>query len=643
MEDTVNNKLSASEELEAVQECYIPEDSLHKHIQRQSAILQHCLAGASEITPSLSEIGAAFEKALFAPNLPPGKTEQGTMEKEPKLNFYPTFMLPETLATYHIFFQNLKVPLSIRANRPGANRDLYLKTGASLPDFPTVEEVSKIYEGLGQEQVADHTVEKSDTVLVELRGDNPRLAVAKRQTTLTHAAYPAITLPPQVMSCILENLVIKSGSEQSQEGGVPVVSDELLAKWLAVSSENRDRLETKRKAMMGVTMVSLTLECMHRFFTAPTMIKKLAENLHYMFRHGYVEQACETSNVELTTIVSYLGMLHENRLGQSVLHKTLSGEARMDYVRDTIYLYLVYTWQSAMGVWKQCLEETNLKELAKILQKDKKALWLSEMEKVLAENLANVVFPEKLLSALQNALPDFTSQSMMQNFRSFILERSGILPALSTLLPSDFVPLKYKECPPPMWSYTYLLRLANYLMYFCDLAEDHSSSDGVLSHYCRCNLCTPHRCIATNPALANEMQLIGAFEMQGPNSQPFKLTPGLWTTAYLKKFEEADFFPRSISYYEDRGKANVEPTACVITQPAIVAQLQTIKKAREQFLLTKGHGVYLDPQTGEELNTGRPTVDCTAKHGRKSGQHKRSKRVDRKPPSAGTREPLGSD
>ena len=616
--ETEADKAVSEDETEALKH-YLDSDVLFRHIERQSRILKDSLVDRFEAPTEILDLSRAYEQALFSPSIPPKKQENGTCEPNPRLNFYPTFMLPETLATYHLFFLNHKIPLSCRANRSKADEKLLLSQGDGIPDFPTTDRVTKIFEGLGpDETVASNSLEeKRDSALVELLDDSPRLAVIKRSTALTHFAYPAINLPPKVMSSVMEELIIKKAESltenaDSQEGGLPSVTDAELSKWLGVT--DGAELEDRRKLMMAVVLVTVQLECMRRFFTAPTMIRKLGETLHYTFRHGYVKQACKISNVELPNLVSYMGILHENRLGQHVLHNTLRGEQRRDYMRDTIFLLLVYTWQTAMGVWQQCLESDNVKELSKLLRRKRRALWTGFDERTSASDLADLVFPGRLLDTLQNSLPDFSSQSMMQNFRSFILERSGILPAMCNALPSDFVPIDYRECPPPLWGHCYLFQLANYLMFHSDVAYN-MEGEGLFDCYCRCNLCTPHRCIATNTALLNEVQAIGSFELQRPpnadGSLPptLKLTAGAWTSAYLRKFEEADYRHDIISFYEDQSKPpKAELSACIITQPAILAQLHEIKKEREKFLLKKGHGVYLDPKTGEELNTVEPSV-----------------------------------
>ncbi|AMB43160.1 100K [Bat mastadenovirus WIV12] len=605
---TPNTDVSFDLSKDDISSTYITEDCLIKHIQRQSLILSKAI---TDIPISVAELSYFYELNLFSKNIP-RKLENGTCEPNPNINFYPCFIVPEVLATYHIFFQNYKIPLSCKANRSKADDILMLKKDDTLPTYLTLEEVPKIFEGLGREEViAPKALEEQNSALIELKGDNPRLAVVKRTITVTHFAYPALNLPPKVMNTVMETLLMKTVHPQQKDGEdieVMAVSNEQLAKWLCLSTTDTQKIEEKRKTMMSSILVSVALECMHQFFTDVQVFRKIEENLHYMFRHGYVKQACEISQVELTNIISYMGILHENRLGQSVLHNTLKGEARRDYIRDTIYLYLVYTWQTAMGVWQQCLETENLKFLEKMLEREKKNLWTHFNESTTTVCLAKMIFPEKLCSTLKNGLPDFTSQSMIQNFRNFILERSGILPCISNSFPTDFIPLFYKECPPPLWGHTYLLRLANYFMFHTDIAYD-LTGDGLMSCYCRCNLCSPHRSLIFNNALLNETQTIGTFELQGPPKEDgtvpssLKLTPAVWTSAYLRKFIEEDYHPSKICFFEDQSKKpQKDLTACVITQSNIITQLQEIKKARDEFLVKKGHGIYLDPITGEELN-----------------------------------------
>lgn len=593
---------------------YISDDVLMKHVKRQAAILRDSLEDRWVLTPSVSEISLAYEKLLFAPLKPPAKKDNGTPEPNPRLNFYPTFLVPETLATYHLFFQNQPIPLSCKANRPDCNKTFRLRHGATLPDFPTLEETNKIFEGLGDVPLAANALQNENSKLVELKEDSPRMAVLKRNCALSHFAYPALNLPPKIMKILINELIMKESKPDTDDENGPVVSDEQLSRWLKIS--NNEDIEEKRKIMLAAVMISTLMQSLKRFFTTKFMIKKIGECMHYMFKHGYVKQAEKISNVDLSNIVSYLGVLHENRIGQSILHTTLKGDNRLDYIRDTIFLYLIYTWQTAMGIWQQCLEENNLVELRKILRKGLKEIWTSFDEETTAKLLSDIVFPDKIVTTLQHGLPDLCSQSMIQNFRNFVLERSAILPCFVSALPSDFVPLRFKESPPPLWSYTYLLQLANYIMYHNDLHSE-DEQQGLMECYCRCNLCSPHRCLATNPALLNETQLIGTFEIQGPpkedgsTSGSLKLTAGSWTSAFLKKFEEKDYYPFKINYYEDRSNVSlVEPSACIINQTQILAQLHEIKKAREEFLLKKGRGVYLDPQTGEELGANTSTVNA---------------------------------
>lgn len=612
----------ATDPEEADPEKYLNDNLLCKHLQRQSKIVLDSIQGRLEVPSTVSELSRAYERSLFSPDTPPKRQENGTCEANPKLNFYPTFVVPEALATYHIFFTNQKIPMSCRANRAKADSALALQEGDCLPDYETMDTITKVFEGLGGEDIAENALQNNDSVLVELKADNPRLAVVKRTLTVSHFAYPAIHLPPKVITTMMDTLLCKRaspGADMSQldtEGGQEIVSDAELSKWL--KTDDPETLEKQRKTVMGAVLVSVVMECMQRFFTAPVMVKKIGESLHYTFSQGYVALASKISNVQLTNVVTYMGILHENRLGQNVLHHTLQGEARRDYIRDCVFLMLVHTWQTAMGIWQQCLEVDNLKELAKLLERKKKSLYTSDSQRFMAKDLADIVFPPKLLRAFHEGLPDISSQSMIQNFRSFILERSGILPSATTAMPTDFVPLWFKECPPTLWPYTYLLKLANFFMYHNDLCFE-TSGEGLLEHYCRCNLCTPHRCLATNPAMLNETQLIGTFDIRGPggpdgaeSSSGLKLTAGMWTSAFLRKFESADYHAHKIQFYENQSKPPaVEPSPCVITHTSILAQLQNIKQAREEFLLKKGRGTYLDPHTGEPLNAGDPSVESS--------------------------------
>lgn len=603
---------------EGVNNDYVSEDVLLKHLQRQGIIVAQCLQDRQEIPVSARELSLAYERELFSPTVAPKQQKDGTCPPNPKFNFYPTFTIPETLACYHIFFQNQRVPISCRANRTKTDKIMTLKEGDKLPDYKTTDEVPKIFEGLGSEEIAVHSVEEKDSSLIQLANDNPRLAVAKRNMTITHFAYPVVHLPPKIINTIISCLITKKSEGGTQPEDVdfkeatPIVTDQELKLWLATDDEKI--IENRKKTMLSVALVTTLLECMQRFFTNISVIKKLEETLHYAFKHGYIKLASQISGVDLTNVITCLGILHENRLGQAVLHNGLSGEQKRDYMRDTIFLMLIHTWQTAMGVWQQFLEDNNLKELEKILKRNKRAIWSESCERTMAVRLADLVFPPRVMSALQAGLPDILSQSMMQNFRNFILERSAILPAVCNLLPTDFVPIEFKECPPTLWMYTYLFKLANYLMYHSDVCND-VTGEGLLSAYCRCNLCCPHRCLATNTDLFSETQLINTFDIRGPedggkeSSSGLKLTPGLWTSAFLRKFEEKDYHPYQIKFYENQSKtSNIKPTACVITQNLILAQLQDIKKSREKFLLKKGQGIYLDPQTGEPLNEAEPST-----------------------------------
>lgn len=597
----------SQDEGEVTRDPYLTTDLLLTQLSRQGKLIAESLQGQSAIPLSVRELSLCYERNLFAPKTTPKQQENGTAEANPRLNFYPCFTVPEVLATYHIFFNNCRVPLSCKANRARADAVLQLASGAHIPDYETVESVSKVFEGLGDEEISDSNLEDKHSALVELKADCPRTAVLKRSVSVTHFAYPAVSLPPKVMKTIIHTLITRENPGHTPEeacdplSGTPSISDRQIKRWCKLTGA--EQIEAKRKSMTAVALITLQLEAMRRLFTAPAVIRKIGESLHYAFCRGYVKLASQAANVQLSNLVSYMGVLHENRLGQSSLHTTLQGKARRDYVRDHVFLFLVYTWQTAMGAWQQCMQDKNTKELAALLAKSAKSLWSETEERLAAVGLCDIVFPPMVFKAIAEGLPDLVSQSMMQNFRNFILERSGLLPSMCCALPTDFIPLSFKESPPTLWGYVYLLQLANYFMHLFDLCSE-VEGEGALQCYCRCNLCSPHRCLATNPSLYNEMQLIGSFELQRPDGEGgLKLTGSNWASALLRKFEDKDFHPHVIKFYEDESSpCAVTPTACVINNDAILCELHEIKKARENFLLKKGRGVYLDPETGEELN-----------------------------------------
>lgn len=616
--DLQNPCLASEDEESSLDACgtYLGEDVLLTHLRRQGKILAESLQHRWNVPVTAAELSRTYERNLFCPPHPPNTDSSGVIDKNPRLNFYPCFLLPETLAAYHIFFSNLRIPLSCKANRANADTDLTLRDGAVIPRYETIEEVGRIFEGLGSERVSENALQDNNSALVELHNESPRLAVLKRCVRVSHFAYPALTLPPKIMKTIMACLVSKpcqphlSPDTVTPNEGSSVVSDAELSRWL--DSSNPDTLQQQRKRVTACVIVSLQLEAMERFFTNQTVIRKIGEALHYAFARGYVKLASDTAHVNLGNLVTYMGLLHENRLGQNTLHLTLDGTQQRDYIRDSIFLFLIYTWQTAMGAWQQCLQDANVQCLGDILTRQLQSLWCASSERACAKALCDIAVPKLLFDALITGLPDLASQSLLQNFRNFILERSGLLPAMCCALPTDFVPLYFRESPPTLWPYVYLLQLANFFMHQFDL-KDVTESDGLLAAYCRCNLCSPHRCLATNPALLNESQLIGAFELQyptdsGKSKSALKLTAGAWCSALLRKFHAEDFYPHKIHFYEDHPRANrTDLSACVITDAAILYELQAIKKAREEFLLKKGHGVYLDPDTGEELNVALST------------------------------------
>nr|WRQ19820.1 MAG: 100 kDa protein [unidentified adenovirus] len=589
---------AASDNIQEVQtptvaSSYLHEDSLLTHINRQANIVFKALQNSKDFKLSIEKLSKAYEESVFAQKESPKR--DGTQEKNADLHFYPPFIIPETLASYHLFFINISIPHSCKANQPDANQILTLDSGATFPLLPDLDKDFVIDTTAGSYERDVEVFE--DSALIRMINDNFRLKVLKQMCDLCYFSYPAMDIVPSVMQTVTKVLLQKD--EENKENAV---SAREICKWTGINENDTAAIEERKRCVLKSVLFGCQMLCMEKFFKDKEIIVKLQESLHYMFLHGYVKNLQNVCSVTLSNLISYLGIMHENRLGQATLHHTLESEDKIDYIRDTAYLFLVLTWQTAMGVWKQCMDPNNVKDLELILQQERENLWKIDDVYTMSTKLADLIFPEKLVKALKEALPDFSSQSALQNFRSFILERSGCLPAFSLALPTDFIPISFCRAPPSLWPHTYCLLIANYLVYHGALyikPPKHSMD----FFNCPCNLCSPHRSFVFNDFLKKETDLINAFTLQGPESgKQISLTPAVWGSAYLKKMSKTDFNAFSIKHYNDKDIIKEPLTPCVLTEGEVIDKLTYIKKCREKFLTEKGSGVYIDPDTGDILN-----------------------------------------
>ncbi len=602
-------------------------------LRRQATLLAGALRDArlcQEPTP-LSVEGIQLQLERFVFNPPEGTPSE---HAEARFNFYPPFLTPKAICTYHIFTVTAAIPLSCKANRSGTRElERFLQTDEfrRLPEWsgaaPTVDD------GLGDEVVL-RTELNEGVKLVPLEADNSRLQWSKyRAEHVQFFSYPSLHLPPKISRLLMETLLQPFSDEdlerrqrrrqagesgdEPDEGPAPCLSDEELLEILRVQRPHASPQQLRREAQRRRTTVTtalrycLPLTLMERFFREPSMVKKCQEALHHTLHQGFVQVVREVAKVNLSNYSTFHGVTYNNPLNNCVAAKLLEGEDRRDFTLDTLYLFLVLTWQTAMGMWQQAIDEGALEAYRRALQRALRAVYAQRSVGAVARLLADLLMDgDRLMIELRKAFPNFIAQSQVANFRHFLMERANIPPFAAPLLPSDMVPLRFCSAPQLLWDQVYLLQVAVFLLnhggYLWEPVSEHPSLQEKL--YCPCNLCAPHRMPGDNVALHNEMLAIGTFELRNADGQSFKLTPELWTNAYLDKFVQDDFFPFVVRQLFPLRRAPAlrgERTACVTPSPEILSLIRQIEHAREEFLLTKGKGGYRDPKTGESLTDER--------------------------------------
>lgn len=593
-----------------------------KSMERQAVLIAQSLkdteANETPYPLTVERLQYQFERFVFNPRLSVPQEQ-----REVRYNFYPPFMLPKAICNYHIFALTAPIPPSCKANRSGTEtlrKCWRADTFQLLPKWKTGVEIN---DSLGSEVVPVGELNQ-DTKLVPLRADTCRLQWAKdRGSHLLFFSYPSLHMPPKLSKLLMETLLQPFANEITEPATEPspCVTDEELS--LIVDPDNSLSLQDKLCAMqerrLCITMAvryCVELELMQRVFREPSMVRKVQEVLHHTFHHGYVRVVRETAKANLSNFATFHGVTYSSPLNNCVAASLMEGEDKADYMLDTIYLFLVLTWQTAMGMWHQAIENDTIEAYRKVLEKKRRAIYANGTISEMTDSIVDILLNGDMLgNEMRKALPNFITQSQVSAYRHFLLERANVPPFAAPFLPSDFVSLRFKESQPVHWGHVYLLKTAFYLLRHggylwepnCETEEEQVPSPAV-RNYCPCNLCSPHRMALDNMALHNELLAIGTFEVRNPEGKSFKLTPELWTNLYLDKFESIDFFPFVVCHYQDEPTAfTAELRACVTQSPEILSLIRRIQEAREEFLLTKGKGVYKDPQTGEVLSgdTGR--------------------------------------
>lgn len=567
---------------------------LERHLERQTKILQSIVGkndprSEEEESSPVLDLGYLLEKNLFAPADRVEK-QQGP---DPKLNFYPPFLTPECLALHYPFFLTTSIPRSCKANRTGT--DTYRHFSELSHCLEVIPSPDSWNDALGNVALIQELKENQKLALLEC--DSPRLAWLKSKCgELKNYAYPALAFPPVIQKALFNELIGRTQEPNDLDAKYELAfgDDDLPQETQAEKLKQRETIGAA--ATFGALLLS-----MQRLFTHPTVVKNTQEALHYTFLHGYVRMVHLLTEVNMSEFVTYHGLTHRNRLNNPVQHRQLDGQDRYDYIVDTIYLYLVFSWQTAMDIWGQTIDDETKDNLTERIVKIKPELTQADYSRACAL-ISEAVFPDLLKEALVVNIPDFVNQTQLSNFRLFINNKSNVPSAVCPALPSDFVPLSFDECHPVLWCHVFLLRHAAFLQNhggYADAPDDASVSTAL----CECNLCAPHRMPCYNAPLLNEIMSIGKFGVQGPEDRgQFSLTPQVFANAYMKKFYPEDYHPHAVVLYkDDRSEFKTDLTAAVVRDEKLLALMRESQMRREKNILKRGGGLYLDPQTGEVL------------------------------------------
>lgn len=559
---------------------------LQRHIDRQVNILRQL--GIQD-----RDLGHVLEKALFTPV---DRPEQDS--PDPRLNFYPPFLTPECLALHYPFFMNVPIPMSCRANRCGTDIRARLEKLDEIPTFIPDPMKTQWSDALGNvDLIADL---KDNQKFAHCGQDYSRIKWFKSKAeSMTIFAYPCIALPPSIHKVLVETFIGKTQKPNRMEKYTSAISDRDIEKiW------PKKQVRYAREVLNVAIGQQVLLRCMTRFFDNPKTIKNIHDSLHYMFNHGFVRIIRLLTDVDLSEFVTYHGITHRNRLNNSSLHRQLEGHDKSDYILDTIYLFLVFLWQTAMDIWQQTMDESTIVKMTQILDHAKLSILKLKTPFKISRAIAEMIFPDIIQKTFTENLPDFVNQAQMNNFRLFILSKSGVPQAICPMLPSDCIPCDYTESHPVLWCHVLLLRLASFIKnqgcYDCE-----TPSDMISAVQCECNLCSPHKMPSYNSALMQEITSINRVNIQkGQDSEgrTFSLTPQAFANAYLSR-PCPEFFYDKIKLYKDQPEAfPSQMEACIIKDKKLLAALKEVEIQRESELLKRGRGIYLDPETGEPLS-----------------------------------------
>lgn len=584
------------------------EPNIRTHLNRQAMMLKGALKEIDEsgetFKLSVSDIQLMLERFIFNP--PSGTPAE---HAEVRYNFYPPFMHPKTICNYHIFSTTAPIPMSCKANRYGTEimkKTVNLSTFRRLPKWNIGVSID---DDLGDEVSPVGELEEG-VKMVPLEGDISRLQWAKsRGAHIMYFSYPSLHAPPKIVKMLMETLIQPMANEGDRDNCEPCVSDEEIAAMVdpngSMDVPDRHAAIEKRRSMVSMAIKHcFEMHLMERLFREPSMVKKLQEVLHHTLHHGFVQVIREVAKVNLSNYVTFHGTTYNNLLNNCIQGQLFEGVDKEDFVVDSVYLALVLTWQTGMGMWQQAITDDTVKMYADYFERNKRRIYaMSSVNDMANEIIDALMDGDRLTQEMRKALPNFICLSQISSFRQFLMERSNIPSTAAPFYPSDFIPLCFKQCSPRLWQHCYLLQVAYFITNHGGYLWEPDSASSLSRAYCPCNLCSPHRMPQDNVALHNEMEAIGTFEIQNAEGKSFKLTPELWTNAYLDKFMPQDYHPFEVHFFKEHPD-NFVPnmTACVTSSPQIFTLIRQIKENREEFLLNKGKGVYKDPASGETIS-----------------------------------------
>lgn len=584
---------------------------IKSHLKRMAAMLSNALKDStmsSEII-TIEEISRQLEHFIFNPPI-----STPTEFKDVRHNFYPPFAIPKAICNYHIFTMTAPIPRSCKANRYGTDIHEKARTSNYFRRLPKWRVGVTIEDGLGNDVTPIGEL-KDEVKLVPLKEDIARLQWVKSKCDhVTYFGYPSLHLPPKISCMLMETLLHPFSQDgQNMEKSMPAISDDELAAIVdpegkMSTKELYGAIDKKRAMMLMAVRIGCQLNLMERVFRDPSMIKKCHECLHHTFHHGYVSVVRDVAKVNLSNFITFHGVTHNNPLNNCIVTKLCEGIDREDLILDSIYLFLVLTWQTGMGMWNQAIDDNTVQIYREVFTKFKRQIYALPSVSAMSNIIVDLIMDgNRLVDELRKSLPNFISMTQISNFRNFIMERSNMPSIIVPMYPSDFIPLLFKQSTMALWDQVYLLQIAFFFMNHGGYLWEPTDETPNQKSYCPCNLCSPHRMPLDNHALHNEMLAIGTFEFQNEEGKSFKLTPELWTNAYLDKFIASDYNPFHVMWYRDhKDTFKSQLSACVTSSPEIFALVRQIHESREEFIRTKGRGVYKDPSTGEELTCSRP-------------------------------------